>query len=927
MVKPQSMPTDQVQNILRNYLTPSADACWRWDETGESVVWRDGTTIAFWSEIAAILRSFNDRGWPSFSALVLVLAACRSTWSSVADANLAHAKELVQEAATREQVVLLWFARCLSGLQAVAELPIHQRESAEARLTLCRMVFSKGQIPGLLPETVMLILPLLPDVLGRPPSHGEDGRYWPKAGWWPTLRTDLYALSIGLAELSEERLALKTKTGVEELPAPATDIPPTTSTQVRQVLDADDDDEIGFVVRLARSVLGALPMYQRLSEPDGLPLGGIVDLKNRGQLDHLVLSELANDDDVLTARLALSEALYLRRETPERTPDGARLILLDVGVRQWGTARLVSLAAALALAAQGDPRQPVHAWVAQGHGLREIDLGTRDGVVEALACLRPEPTPALALPAFVRQARARDELMVITGPRALADPELEQALSKAKYAGLIATTTSAGAFRLLHCGARGQRELAAAQLDLERCRIRPNRRQTTTMTAVDGTTADPINRITPFPLRLPHHLDLALVVALPGGEGVLSVSQRGHLTWWDDPDAGPRRLLSDLPIGRVMALGRTDERLLWVLIHRRSDKRLVLCVSDDGSGYSVTELESLADADEIVTTWMVGDTLLVVMTRREITSYTFDGRLYKKMALPANAKWRHGQYLRDGQDWHRIHVDDDGFRLLRVVGPPGINSGRLINCLVLDIEQRDGPRMVDQLDLWKVVTTNTLSSELKIPPPPLLLRQMEKNPSERLIWRVSAASRNGQRLIFKADGRGGAFGYDVAKRQHFAGDSRLLEPGILAWTGSGQGIMSHINAVSVDQGCLRVHSQRGRAHIFEVHEGALRLRFEKVPTAKGKRLGLIPGGERHRRWYRADHNGVVVFLDGSGLLHLNDRQLPALALVLADGDTACWCSEGWVHGPRRFLGAQPSAPGSQVATLLDAYVRRLAWAP
>ena len=73
------------------------------------------------------------------------------------------------------------------------------------------------------------------------------------------------------------------------------------------------------------------------------------------------------------------------------------------------------------------------------------------------------------------------------------------------------------------------------------------------------------------------------------------------------------------------------------------------------------------------------------------------------------------------------------------------------------------------------------------------------------------------------------------------------------------------------------------------------LRFgEKVLTSKGKRLELTPGGERHRRWHRADHNGVVVFLDGSGLLHLTDTtgKLPAIALMLADGDTACWCSEG-----------------------------------
>ena len=915
MVKPQSMPADQAQNLLRNYLTPATDACWRWDDTGESVVWRDGTTIAFWSEIAVILRSFDDHGWPSFNALVLVLAACRSTWGSAAEANLAHAKELVQESATREQVVVLWFSRCLSGLQAVAELPADHRESAEARLTLCRMVFAKSQTPRLLPETVTLLLPLLSRVLGRPPVPGDEIR------WWPTLRSDLYILSIGLAELSEERLALKTRTGVEELPAPAPDIPPTTSTQVRQVLDADDDDELGFVVRLARSVLGALPMNQRLSEPAGLPLGGIVDLKNRGQLDQLVLSELANDDEVFSARLALSEALYLRRETPERTPDGARLILLDVGVRQWGTARLVALAASLALAAQGAPRQSVRSWVAQGYGLREVTLGNRAGVIEALACLRPEPSPALALPAFIRQARAGDELMLITGPRALADPQLEQALTRTAYAGLIATTTSTGSFRLLQRGVRGQRELAAAQLDLERCRIRSNRRRSggTTAPTAGASNADPINRIAPFPLRLPHHLDLAQAIALPSGDGALSVSPRGHLTWWDDADAGPRRLLSDLPIGRVHALGRTDERVWWVLIHRRSDRHLLLCTSDDGSTYTTTSLKEMREPQ---TAWMEGR-VLMVLDGRVVDAFGLDGKHLGAEVMPPGARWWHGRYIQIDQSWSRITCDGTGPKLETVVCPPGIPSGFLRHGRLIDMEGRDGSWLVHNLRIW---STTPLSFSQEIPVPDWIRRTVPSSGALPRQWVVTRISRNGLRVIFHGKPNGGAFGYDFSKKQHFRPEPRLLEPGILASTQANRGILAHTTAVSVEQGRLRVHNQRENTHVFGVDDGVLRLHFgEKVPAAKGRRLELVPGGERHRRWYRADHNGVVVFLDGSGLLHLTDRQLPAIALVLADGDTACWCSEGWVHGPRRFLGAQPSAPGSQVATLLDAYTRRLSW--
>ncbi len=915
MVKSPSIPLGNSSSILQKYITPPSDAFWRWDETGESVVWSDGTTIAFWSEIVGILRNLSEQGWPSFNAVVLVLAACRSTWSTVADVNLVHAKELVQESAVREPIVLLWFSRCLSGLQAVAELPTQLRESVDARLTLCRSVFAKVQNPRLSHETVTVMLPFIPNVLGRPPVAEKEP-------WWPTLRADLYSLSVGLADLSEQRLALRTQTGVEELPAPTEDLPDVTATQVRQVLDADDDDEIGFVVRLARSVLGALPMYQRLSEPEGLPLGGIVDLQNRGQLDHLVLSELANDDDVLTARLALSEALYLRRETPERAPDGARLILLDVGVRQWGTARLVALAAALALAAQGDPRQPVRAWVAQGHGLREINLGTRDGVVAALTCLRPEPTPAAALAAFVRQVRARDEMMLITGPRALADAQLEQALITVNFVGLIATTTSAGAFRLLHCGARGQRELAAAQLDLERCRIRPHRHRSPKSSTTSGPTTipDPINRIEPFPLRLPHHVNLEQAIALPGGEGVLSVSPRGHLTLWDDPTAGPRRLLNDLPIGRVHALGRTDERMLWVLIHRRADKRLVLCTSEDGSSSSIGV--DLGVLEDIQTAWMMGQTLVVVL-RKRVVAFGLDGQLRGEKVLEKGARWWHGRYLQVGQTWFIITLLGTAITLERRVGPSGIASGILLNCRVIDIEGRDGSWLVHNLNVWST-EKNTIST--KIPVPDNLQRVLTKSGTEPRKWGVGKISRNGLRIIFQAQPNGGSFGYDLSKKQHFKGDPRLLEPGIMAWTESCQGMITHITAISVAADQIRLHNQRDNSYLFRHVDGELTLVNFGMSMAGSRRIELVPGGERLRRWHRADHNGVTAFLDGSGLLHLTDDSgtLPAIVLVLVVGVSACWCSEGWVHGPRRFVGTQASASIKQVATVLAAYAQRLA---
>ena len=398
---------------------------------------------------------------------------------------------------------------------------------------------------------------------------------------------------------------------------------------------------------------------------------------------------------------------------------------------------------------------------------------------------------------------------------------------------------------------------------------------------------------------LPHH---STTVA-----AALSVSPRGHLTWWDDPDTGPRRLLSDLPIGRVHALGRTDERLLWVLIHRRSDKRLILCTSDDGSSYTTLDLEAV---DEVQTAWALGR-VVVVLLRKRVVAYGLDGQQVGELTLPDGARWCHGPFILIDKTWKWIRHSGHKPYLEQInidFHPGTAQTGR-----PTEIEGWEGTWLVEGLNVWSF---NKSSRPIQIP-----------SPAMHREWQVSAISRNGLRMIFHARLGGGYFGYDLSKKQHFKGDLRLLEPGILAWTEANRGVLAHTTAISVDEGRLRVHNQRENVHIFGVHDGALRLRFaEKRLTSKGKRLELTPGGKRLRRWHRADHNNVVVFLDGSGLLHLTDTtsKLPAIALVLADGDTACWCSEGWMHGPRRFLGPQASAPAAQVATLLDAYVRRLA---
>ena len=69
--------------------------------------------IAFRDEVLAMLDGLAASGWPSFGALVMLLASCRPTWRENAERLLNTAKDLAGEAAQREPTVLRWFGRAI----------------------------------------------------------------------------------------------------------------------------------------------------------------------------------------------------------------------------------------------------------------------------------------------------------------------------------------------------------------------------------------------------------------------------------------------------------------------------------------------------------------------------------------------------------------------------------------------------------------------------------------------------------------------------------------------------------------------------------------------------------------------------------------------------------------------------------------------
>ncbi|MGE3779792.1 MAG: hypothetical protein AB7F89_21575, partial [Pirellulaceae bacterium] len=458
--------TDSV--ALEAYLAAPTNSFWRWEDGGQVVCWRDGTTIAFRTELLGVMHRLAPQGLPPLDAILLLLAATRSSWSNHA-ANSSwfwslYAESVSLNRARGEHQAMV--GEVLGQLDRLNLLAEDVRSTQRAREELADSVFAGAphRLPTDLSAAIVRELESGWEAettsdrwIGRPLALGEV----------------LESLHGGFVRCTESSLRLRFRTGLLDLPAaPDLDIP--LCDRVRNLLrELERDDEWQGLARVARQLLAVVAMPRRILDRDDLRLGGVSDIANRGEFDRLLVSELAYDDLTLAVRVAMNEALYLRREAPPRSPPRSRFILLDSGLRTWGVPRLFGTAVALALSAAADVRTGLGAFRANGDSLLPVDLATREGLVAHLESLTPDRHPGAALESLWRNAQAwastdaSADFILITTPDTLADAEFQRALGTlAPWPLQVATVERSGALKWLVWGPHGRKTIREAKLDL-----------------------------------------------------------------------------------------------------------------------------------------------------------------------------------------------------------------------------------------------------------------------------------------------------------------------------------------------------------------------------------------------------------------------------------------------------------------------------
>lgn len=905
------------QSILLEYVRPPAISFWKWADGGKTVVWPTGQAIGFRVELEHVLRPQVERGLPPLTLVLLMLAACRDSWKGVISSlnNLHALCGTLAELDGSEQRALL------DGLMTISQLPVELRHPVEAKSALLGFLFE--DCPG-------VMLPNPEDLVSKPvllPWHGSSVNSSSvnsssETGRPLGLRAGIEAMLRGFERLDVEALRLRSQTGLDQLVLPATLEVDSIGQSRRLISSLQTDEELGGVARIARALMAAVHLPRKISDADDLSMGGVSDITNRGPLDRLLISELAHDNTTLALRVATNEALYLRRETPPKSPTPSRLILVDAGIRMWGAPRVFAAAAGLALAATTDTHASATVFCVHGENAERVDFTSRQGLLRQLSVLAPHPHPGRAVDRVLNDkalAESMDDVVVITSVDTLADREFQRHLANHSARRLhVATVDRAGAFELSALQRHGRKVVCAARLDINDLlhpRFRPTAPLLESAAKVD---LPALCRLASLPLRIPTNRFRVATSWVVAECGALEITADGRLLFWDQPSRGPLQITDQME-------GRS--RVHWADCYCRDD--IVSAVVDAGgrlSGQLLTvhlashevNLHSLELDTESKYRFSGHNGAIFATSGR--TTRVLSGKDGRCMQVLSPHRTADGHSLlamrenffcdQDSGRWYALVYD--GFQAqFEMVVNDAFPPARVLTT-VFNVAGREGP-----LGL-------TRQGELYFPEENEFLRPARM---PRGMFDDVNVSQCGNWIFVRNRLDKSETGVvDVARKRFLSSqyeqyDIKRMEA--CGWVQSPKrALLRRFRGVAVDsQLGLVLVSTKDR--IWSVHWDDARGRICLGPSTSPTRGSieirdfneqLRPGrmhwGIRCAKW--AD--GSRAYLDDRCLLHLrsSNPDVPEVSLVLHDGEVAGWCADGRTWGDPYFLMDPPSGTAADV---------------
>ncbi|MBO9633486.1 MAG: hypothetical protein J7578_10255 [Chitinophagaceae bacterium] len=377
---------------------------WKWAENGEVIEWTIGNkTICYKQDLIDILSLLPGGSTPPLSPVLLVIAACNTGFSNEEISTLRHYSFVVGGGVEH-------LALAIRFLSTIPLLPEDLR-TGTGRAHLLNHIFKIPEITNFAPVELKSALNDLSsgqwqDQLQQPGRAISPQTFSWHLSYFENARRETPTL---------ESLKRVLRTGIPEMPqaAPLAVPEPSGGDLFEQL---SKHPELAALARLAERLIPVLNIPMHTQGSGQYPFGGISDITNRGSYDKLLLSELAQDDLTLTARLVNGEALYYRREEPPDKPTNRRILLIDATLKMWGIPRLFAMASALAFAHNLKKREETEAFVLEGSRYNAANLGDIKGIEQAMSMMHHALHCGIALQQFIddRHITEEDELVLIT---------------------------------------------------------------------------------------------------------------------------------------------------------------------------------------------------------------------------------------------------------------------------------------------------------------------------------------------------------------------------------------------------------------------------------------------------------------------------------------------------------------------------------
>lgn len=886
---------------IRDYYGTPDDSFWQWQDNGESIAWNDEKTIAFADELSVLLKHMTPYGLPRFGALLMLLAATRSNWAvdgseaGLLSGMLASLSQTDELDPARNTDLL---DRVLSGLHRIRALESSLRASIEAKKALVEIVFEgqKNRVPEETAEAIVnAIRPGLMALIESVPESVS-------VGYGPLLvLQDLGVLADGLDRVHPDAIRFRMQTGLSDLPStPQIDIPP------EDVLPCDaarglieelvDTLEYKGLAQVAKHLIANSTLPRKLTESQEQELGGFSDIANRGTPDRLLLSELAQDGLTLAVRVAMNEAMYLHRETPPSTPRLRRELLIDSGVRSWGTPRVLVAAAALAMVATASRNTEIGIWRGRGDLLSSVDLMSKGGLVEHLAALEPEPHLAGALPEFAKRisdGKEPVEAVLLMPDDAYADEDFKSSIGCLDVERLYVVTLSRhGEFRLWERHLRGEKQIRRAQIDLDQM----FEDTSTLIEQPDLERLPAVFRVSPFPILLPHDLDPEKSWSV-GNWGALSITGDGRLMRWTETSKGGQQLSDQFPKGKLWWAAPTctqgitnfvfgtAQKLYWYhvdLTRGEVASTQIDCGTISGATYHNNVLFCFSMHQNIV--WELNPE---------------SGKVVRELEIPTILRRSTGRFFVDS--WGKWHaLSHNGHRgTIEELTQFELTNGTISG--VWDAVGYEGPIALlcnghllgDESEKMRLPKRNASVSDC----------QIEWVSHDGLMIRGKCNHANSQANYY-----GKGFQIRLDSNQDF--QTGYYYPPIderLQALASPVSIRKKFRSIGVtESGQLTLVSLKGQQVSFTSRQGLplFTPMEQQSKLAHEQDFNLSESdGIRYKVSFANWVDGSQAILDSRGLLHLKpaDGNVPEISLVLAEGELTAWCSDSRTFGRTYFL--------------------------